>query len=328
MPDCGPLGTLQQMAGGYCVSRCLHAVVELGVADAIGEQPVDTGTLAEAVGANRDALGRILRLLAAHGVFALDHGRFSHTPASRQLREDHPQSMRALVRMFGLPLFWDAYGVFGHSVRTGQPSIELLQPDGLWNWFARNPEAAAVFDAAMAAKARVQVDAVLATYDFNRFGLVGDIGGGRGHLLRAVLEACPVAKGILFDLPHVIAGVASSPRMECRSGDFFDDALPSCDAYLLMEVLHDWDDDRGLALLKAIRRAAPPGATLLLIETLIPTTPGPDFARMLDVHMMALVGGRLRTADEYAYLLRNAGFGHSRTLETGDGVSIMEAIAC
>lgn len=323
----GALGLLQQLAGGYCVARCLHVVAELGVADALGEQPTDAGTLAAALGANRDALARVLRLLAAHGVFELRRGRFSHTPASRLLREDHPESMRAFVRLFGLPLFWDAYGVLGHSLRTGQPAAELLHPGGAWRWLAENPEPAAVFDAAMAAKSRGQVAAVLAAYDFSTFRLLGDIGGGRGHLVSAVLAAYPEAKGILFDLPHVIAGVAPTPAMECRGGDFLRDPLPSCDAYLLMEVIHDWDDDHALAILKAVRRAAPPGAILLLVEALIPDATGPDFGLLLDIHMLALVGGRQRTVDEYAYLLRGAGFELRRTLDTQGGVSIIEAVA-
>ena len=153
MADCGPLAMLQQMAGGYCVARCLHVVAELGVADALGEQPTDAGTLATAVGAHRDALGRVLRLLAAHGVFELHQGRFRHTAASRLLREDHPDSMRAFVRLFGLPLFWDAYGVFGHSVRTGEPSTELLYPEGLWSWLSHTPEAAAIFRCISASEA-------------------------------------------------------------------------------------------------------------------------------------------------------------------------------
>ena len=118
----------------------------------------------------------------------------------------------------------------------------------------------------------------MVSYDFSGFGLVGDIGGGSGHLLRAVLDSAPSAKGVLFDLPHVIeeaAGLASK-RLTLQAGDFFRDALPVCDAYLLMEIIHDWGDDEAVAILKAIRRAAPPHATLLLIETIVPNDPGPD----------------------------------------------------
>ena len=327
MADRGPFGMVEQMAGGYCVARCLHVVVELGVADVLGDRPADAGSLAEAVGAHRDALGRVLRLLAAHGVFELDRGRFRHTAASRLLRADHPDSMRAIVRLFGLPLFWDAYGVLGHSVRTGEPASGLLHASGIWDWLERNPEAAAIFDAAAAAKQRAQVAAVLAAYDFSSYEMLADIGGGSGALLAAILQACPRAKGILFDLPPVVAKAPSAPRMARQAGNFLVDPLPSCDAYLLMDVIHEWEDDEALAILTAVRRAAPPGAKLLLIEALIPDTPGPDLARMLDIHLLALTGGRERTTNEYAYLLRAAGFSLVRTVETRAGVSILESIA-
>lgn len=326
MADRGPFGMVQQMAGGYCVARCLHVVVELGVADVLGDQPADAGSLAEAVGAHRDALGRVLRLLAAQGVFELNHGRFRHTAASRLLRQDHPDSIRAVVRLFGLPLLWDAHGLLGHSVRTGRPACELLHANGFWDWLERNPEAAATFNAAMEAKQRVQVAAVLAAFDFCAHEMLGDIGGGRGELLGAVLQACPRAKGILFDLPPVVAKAPAMPRMICQGGNFFVDPLPSCDAYLLMDVIHEWEDDEAVAILKAVRRAAPPSAKVLLIEPLIANGPGPDLGRMLDIHMLALTGGRERTTNEYAYLLRTAGFSLVRTVETRAGISILESI--
>lgn len=327
MADRGPFGMVQLMAGGYCVARCLHLVVELRLPDVLGDRPADAGSLAEAVGVQGDALGRVLRLLAAHGVFELDRGRFRHTAVSRLLREDHPDSLRAVVRLFGLPMFWDAHGVLGHSVRTGRPATELLHPGGVWDWLARNPEAAAIFKTAMEARQRAQVAAVMAAYDFSRYEMVADVGGGRGDLLRAVLQACPTAKGILFDLPSVVAEAPAMPRMVCKAGNFFTDPLPSCDAYLLMDVIHEWEDDEALAILKAVRRAAPPHAKLLLIEPLIPSTPGPDLTRLLDIHMLVITGGRERTTNEYAYLLRAAGFTLVRTVEARAGVSILESIA-
>ena len=179
----------------------------------------------------------------------------------------------------------------------------------------------------MAAKAHGQVAGVLAAYDFSGFGLIGDIGGGRGHLLRAVLDAAPDANGVLFDLPHVIAEAAgmASERLTLQAGDFFKDALPVCDAYLLMEVIHDWGDEEAVAILRAIRRAAPPHATLLLIEQIVPDDPGPDWSKMLDIHMLALLGGRQRTRREYEALLDRAGFSLRREIDTGAGISILEA---
>jgi hypothetical protein len=179
----------------------------------------------------------------------------------------------------------------------------------------------------MVAKAHGQVAGVMASYDFLRFGSIGDIGGGSGHLLQAILDAVPAAKGILFDLPHVIeeaAGIASE-RLTLQPGDFFKDALPSCDAYLLMEIIHDWADEESVAILQAVRRAAPPHATLLLIERIVPNDPGPDWSKILDIHMLALLGGRQRTQQEYAALLDQTGFALTCDIDTQAGISILEA---
>ncbi len=184
-----------------------------------------------------------------------------------------------------------------------------------------------MFNAAMVAKAHGQVAGIMATYDFSGFGLIGDIGGGSGRLLRAILDAEPGATGVLFDLPHVIedaAGLASE-RLTLRAGDFFRDALPSCGAYLLMEIIHDWGDEESVAILRAVRSAAPPHAKLLLIETIIPNDRGPDWSKTLDIHMLTLLGGKQRTRQEYEALLDQSGFHLEREIDTGAGISILEA---
>jgi hypothetical protein len=329
MSDTNPFATLQQIAGGYCVPRCLHLVADLGVADALNEPPLTAAELAASVGAHPDALGRALRLLAAHGVFEAQGDTFRHSPASLLLRGDHPTSMRAFVRMIGRPIMWATYGELEHTLRTGHSAAEKVLPQGFWAYYAEHPQEAAIFNAAMAAKAHGQAAGVVAAYDFSGFGQIGDIGGGRGHLLQAVLGSAPGVKGVLFDLPHVIAEAAdlASERLALQAGDFFTDVLPACDAYLLMEIIHDWGDDESIAILQAVRRAAPPHAKLLLIETIVPDTPGPDWSKMLDIHMLTLLGGRQRTGQEYAALLDRADFCLEREIDTGAGISIVEAIA-
>lgn len=207
-----PFDILLQIAGGSCLPRCLHVVANLGVADALGETPQSAAALAVATGAEGAALDRVLRLLSAYGVFEDRKGLIAHTPASRLLREDHPQSMRSLARMFGLPGFWAAMGELEYSVRTGSPCADRVLPGGVWGYLSANPEASRIFDEAMTAKAHGQVAGVLGAYDFSGFGAIADIGGGRGHLLQAVLARAPRTTGILFDQPHVIAeasGIAS-----------------------------------------------------------------------------------------------------------------------
>jgi hypothetical protein len=319
--------TILQIAGGHVVSRCLHVVADLGVADALDETPRTASELAQAVGADPDALDRILRLLSAHGVFESRAGQYAHSAASRLLRSDHAQSMRAVVRMFGLPILWKISGAFDHSARSGEPATPIVLPQGLWEYLANNPDENQIFNAAMTAKAHGQVAGVLAAYDFSGFDVVADIGGGRGHLLRAVLDATPDATGVLFDLPHVIREVEglASERLALEPGDFFQDPLPTCDAYLLMEVIHDWDDERSVAILRAIRSAAPSNAKLLLIEQLILPGAGPNWAKTLDNHMLFLLGGRQRTREEYEVLLRDADFALQREIDAPGGVSILEA---
>ena len=183
--------------------------------------------------------------------------------------------MRGFVRMFGLPVNWAIYEALEHSVKTGLPAADKTVPNGYWAYYAA-PGGQPYFQRGNGGQgARPDRRGIMAAYDFSGFGLIGDIGGGRGHLLHVILDSTPTAKGVLFDLPHVVeeaAGMASD-RLRLQSGDFFKDTLPACDAYLLMEVIHDWGDEESVAILKAIRRAAPPHAKLLLIETIVPDDP-------------------------------------------------------
>lgn len=300
----------------------------MGVADALGETPQTAVALAAAVGVDAAALGRVLRLLAAHGIFAVQGDAFCHSTASQMLRTDHPRSLRAFIRQFAGPMNWAIYAALDHAVRTGRPATEKVLPGGLWAYRQEHPDENSMFNAAMAARARRYVAGVLAVYDFSGFGLVGDIGGGRGHLLRAVLDSTPTAKGLLFDLPHVIteAEALDSERLQFQAGDFFTDPLPVCDAYLAMQVIHDWGDEDALAILRAIRRVAPAHAKLLIIEHLLLDDPGPHWSKILDIHMLTLFGGRERTRQEYTALLAQAGFALAREIDTGADVAILEAV--
>ncbi len=319
---------LQQMMSGYILSRCLHIVAEIGVADVLDETPRTASELAAQLGVNPDALSRVLSLLSAHGVFERKDDQFWHSPTSRLLQTNHPRSMRAFVRTFDSPFNWTAYHEFEYSVRTGQSATEKAFPQGRWDYLAEHTDESAIFNAAMADKARAQIPAIIKAYDFSGFGVIGDIGGGLGHLLSAVLASAPNAQGILFDLPHIIeeaAASASSNRLTLQSGDFFRDSLPICDAYLLMDIIHDWGDEPALAILKAIRSVAPLHARLLLLEAIVSADPGPHWAKVLNVHMLVMLGGRQRTLKEHEALLNNAGFTFQREIDTGAGLSILEA---
>jgi hypothetical protein len=156
--------------------------------------------------------------------------------------------------------------------------------------------------------------------------VIGDIGGGRGHLLRAILDKAPSAKGVLFDQPHVVDQAEAAERMTRQGGDFFKDTLPACDLYLLMEVIHDWDDDHARQILSRVRASASPGARVLLIEALIPESAEPSWPLTLDLWMLT-ISGKQRTLEEYAALLAHSGFRFTKVVNTGAGVSIVEGTA-
>ena len=326
-----PADDLLRISMSHGLPRCLHAVAELGIADALGESPRSAEELARDTGTHPGALARTLRVLSAEGIFEARDGGWTHTPASRLLRSDHQQSMRSFVRMIGLSVYWRGFEYFADALRTGESIQEKVVPGGYWKYLSENPEAARLFDEAMMGKAAGQIAGVLKSYDFSPFGTIADIGGGRGHLLAAVLDAAPRARGVLFDQPHVTAAAHAagmeSERLQLHPGDFFVDALPSADCYLIMQVIHDWNDEKAARILAAIRRAAAPGAKLLLIECIVPDDSQPSWTKMLDLQMLTLLSGKERTAHEYSAMLRTAGFRLDRVIDVGLSTSILESVA-
>jgi hypothetical protein len=323
-----PHETLWALSTAMIPARTLQVIAELGVADHIDDRPVPADELARACHADADGLERALRLLAANGIFECSRVGVGHNAASRLLRSDHPTSMRSFPRMMGIPAFTASVGRLEHSIRTGSPAFDLVDPDGLFAYLQRHPDEARIFDQSMTSKAGADIAAVLATYDFRGFDTIADIGGGRGHLLRAVLETAPRAQGLLFDLPAVIDSIDTNvDRLTLQPGDFFTDTLPNADAYILMEVIHDWDDAAAKAILSAVRAAASPGATILIIET------APDDGQLdarvqtLDMIMLTITGGRERSFGELGQLLEGAGMRAVEVHHTPGAVRIVEATA-
>ncbi len=319
------------VAMGYALPRALHVVTEAGVPDALGDDPRPAADLAAATGTDAGALARMLRLLAAHGLFEACEGGFRHTEASRLLRADHPFSMRPFVRLQGLRSRWDIWGHLGHALRTGATADRQALPEGWWAHLAAHPDDRAIFDEAMTKKVHAQIAGILGACDFRRFGTIADIGGGQGHLLAAILDAAPAVRGILFDLPEVVGGVEPPQRLGGRllvqPGSFFEGPLPRADAYLLTQVLHNWDDEGCLRLLRGIREAAAPGARLLAVEWLIPEDGRPNWTLLVDLIMLAEYSGRERTEPELAALLSASGFRLDRTVDCGLRSFILEGVA-
>jgi hypothetical protein len=324
-PD--PAQLLMGLTTGYWVSRCLHVAAELGVADVLADEPQTAEALAGRLKVQAQPLGRVLRCLANHGVFEMRGGAFVHNDASRMLASEAHPSLRSLARMMGLKVHWDAYGALEETVRTGKPGIEAASGGNFFEYLARHPEHARIFDEAMTGKSLGQLGSVLEAYDFSGFRTIGDIGGGAGHLLAAVLEKAPEANGVLFDLPKVVERAAETPHPRIRyvGGSFFDDPIPVCDAYMMMTVLHDWSDEEAARILAAVRRAAPAGARLLLIEAVIGLRDGFDFGKDLDIEMLAMTTGRERTEREWTAVLAEGGWRLARIIPARGMSAVIEA---
>ena len=327
MSEKNPAETVMLLSTAYWASRCIHVAAEFGIADALGDEPQTATALASKTGTNAAALHRILRCLATHGVFSLLDGRFSHNEASRLLRSDNPRSMRALARMMGLDFHWDAYRELTHSLKTGKPAVSNVVEGGLFDFMRDKPEQGRIFNEAMVGKSFGQIGPVLGAYDFKDFKTIGDVGGGMGHLLGAVLDATPGTKGMLFDLPEVIAHArdAPHPRMNYVGGDFFKDAIPACDAYIMMMVLHDWSDEESIAILKNIKAGAPAGARLILVEAIVEESAIGSFPIDIDIEMLAMTTGKERTKAEWEKVLGAAGYKLLRAFPVGGYSGIVEA---
>jgi len=231
--------------------------------------------------------------------------------------------------MLGLPVFWDAFGDLEHSLRTGECAFTKRHAEGAFGYLAKHPEESRIFDAAMTSKSHRDIAAILPTYDFSQFATIADIAGGRGHLLRAILKSSPKTQGVLFDQPHVVADVApdNGEKLTVVSGNFFTDAMPKADAYLLMNIIHDWPDAQSIKILSAIRRDMPSHARVLIIETVVPPTPGAHLSKELDIAMMVVPGGMERTREEYAGLAAQCGLQLKLMVETMSPYSILEMVA-
>jgi hypothetical protein len=327
MSTVNPVQTIVDLTTAYLASRCLHVVAELGVADALDEVPRTAQELAEKTGLEANALHRVLRALANRGIFELKAGRFAHNDASRLLRTGAEGSLRSCARMFGLPLWWSAYGALAHSVRTGRPAVESVTGQGLFPYLGAHPEEARIFAETMVAMSRARIGSVLESYDFQDAEVIGDIGGGLGHLLKAVLGKNPQASGVLFERPEVVeqARKDAASRITYVAGDFFRDRLPACDVYLLSRILHDWPDAESVAILRNIRASARQGARILIIDGVLSEELMGTLAD-IDIEMLTMTGGRERTREDWQRVLDESGASLRRILPTGLVTSVIEAV--
>jgi hypothetical protein len=300
--------TIFGLATAHYAARCVQMAAIHGFADHIADTPRSAAAIAAAMRLDADALDRVLRLLAMHGVFRREAAGYAHTPASELLRSDHPMSLRAFAAMMGDGSNWKSLEVFSHALATGRPAAEKIHPKGIWGWYADHGDEARQFDAAMTSKSQGDIALLIAALDLRGVATVADIGGGRGHFLAAILDANPGVTGVLFDQPEVVANAGDHPRMKKVGGDFFRGALPAADLYLMTHIIHDWADADAIRILTNLRAAAPRGARLVLYELSLPEGAEPHPAKTLDIVMLTITGGRERTPGEYARLFSAAGW--------------------
>ena len=314
-----------RMTNGYQVSQALHVAATLGISDLLDDGPRSADELAEATQTHAPTLYRLLRALASVGVFAeQSDGRFGSTPLAEHLQTDAPGSLRAWAMLIGQTSFWASWGHLLRSVRTGEPAFPDLHGTNVWEHRETHPEEGEIFDAAMTGLSAPVAEAIVQSYDFSGVGVLADVGGGEGGLLATILTANPTLRGVLFDLPHVVASAGSmleragvADRCEVVGGSFFETAPEGADAYLLKSIIHDWDDAAAIEILHMCRAAIADTGRLLVVEPVIQPGNEPDRAKFSDLNMLVMLGGRERTAEDFERLYAEAGFRLTSIVPTG-----------
>jgi len=323
---------LLTLVDGFRATQVLHVLAVLGIADRLDEAPATAVDLAARTEVDADSLERVLRLAAYFGVVAeVAGGRFALTELGQGLRSDVPGSMRALAVMLGAE-HYRAWADLMYSVRTGKPAFPHIFGSPMFAYLAQHPEAQAEFDAAMAGNVENQLTGLVKACDFSRAAIVVDVGGGNGALAATILTANPSVTAVIEDQAQVLESarefLGSRGLLErCRlvEGDFFESVPEGGDVYVLSHILHDWDDESALKILRNCRSAQRPSSQLLLLESVMSPHGMPSAASLFDVNMLVMLGGRERTEEEYRSLLAQASFRLTRVIPVSDRRSVIEA---
>jgi hypothetical protein len=325
---------LLRMTDGLIVHHCLGAAAKLGIADMLKDGARSTENLAAALEVNEDALYRTLRFLGGQGVFHETAPRqFANSPLSEWMRTDVPESIRSILIFRDSAFFLTPFSDLLYSIETGAPARENgLEVNG-FEHLRRNPEDAHLFDAAMTEISGLWASSVAAGYDFGKWGSLMDVGGGNGMLLATIMAVHPDLQGVLADQPHVLERASQHKcwqpdllrRVRFEAMDFFQAIHSGCRAYLMKNIIHDWDDERACQILFNCRRAVPEDGVLLLIEYSIGGANTPSIGKTVDLMMLTLTGGKERTMREHDELLTSAGFRMKRSIPLSNDIMILEA---
>lgn len=337
VPSPQDFGDLFNLIGGYRLSQAIYVVAELGIPDLLAAGPKHCDELARETNTHAPTLFRVLRFLAGAGLFnELGPKEFELTRRGSTLRTDLPGSFRSAVRFLLSEFEWTPWGRLIHSVRTGETAFDHVHGMGPFEYFSKNPEASVIFNSTMTSMSARSGTGIVERYDFSGLRKVVDVGGGHGFLLATILSANPMMQGVLFDLPHVVAGAgqvlenfAVRDRCEIVGGSFFDALPKGGDAYILRQIIHDWDDERALAILQNCRAAQTGTGKVLVIERQI----APDHRQAMrvlhaDLEMLVNVGGMERTDAEYQSLFEKAAFRLTTIVPLMDmgGFSVFEGV--
>ena len=342
-PRCEPEARLSraqllERVWGYRISQAIHVAARLGVPDLLADGALSASALAMATDTHPTSLFRVLRALAAVGILAEEPpGTFALAPLGEPLRTKAPGSIHAAVLMLLEEWNWAPWAQLLHTVRTGETAFRRVHGMPVFEYLSSRPQAAASFDAAMGDLSALQAPHVAAACDLGGVRMVVDVGGGRGTLLAALLRANPQLRGILFDVPHVVReapgllereGVAR--RCQLVGGDFFECLPAGADACVLRDILHDWDDEQALRILRNCRAAVSPGSRLILVERVVPSDARDAVPALLaDLEMLVNIGGRERTEAELRALVERGGFGWASCTPLCSGLQhmLIEAVA-
>ena len=332
-PDRSLPDQLSRMIMGGRIAQIIAVAAELGIPDRLKDGPRTSDELAVATSTHAPSLHRLMQALAALGLVNVETAGFALTPLGSVLRSDRPERLDLFARYAGHDAVWRTWGHLLHSIRTGEAAFPDVFRMQAWEYREQNPDFGQLFDDWMTAGSVRRQDAILPAYDFSRFRTVVDVAGGHGQLLGAILQQYPALRGILFDQPHVLAGAAGTleglgvqDRCTTFGGSFFD-TVPTGDAYLLKFILHDWDDDQAVSILRTVSRAMTPDAILLAIDRVLPPEEPPDLnAAVMDLHMLVCFAGKERTEQEFRSLYDRAGFRLTRILKTESDVSLIEGV--
>jgi hypothetical protein len=309
--------------------KAIFVATELNIADCIGSRECDVKKLSKDVGACEDKLYRLLRVLSSFGIFDEVKNRcFMNTPNSNMLRKEVDGSVYDMVLWDAGEVTWKSLENLGQCVRTGNTAFDQVYGKSFFNYIENNPIHKKRLYNALKNINQILIPAIKKYYDFSGFKKIVDIGGGEGDLLLEIYSDNPRIKCILFDLKNIVSQLDNNNmhNIEIISGNFFSDTLPSADCYILKLILHDWNDEKCIQILKNCSQTLELGGKLLIAEpALVQGSPHELFSKMLDLDMMILTGGKERTPEEYKTLLDASGFDLSNVIETESPLYIIEA---